>query len=333
MTKVRSFDYVDHELKAEWLRMTENGIQDAALTGLMTSILQSSIKNRKSESLHVDLFAEGGEGFPEEGIVLEGRVAGDEGGRFLVRDLDEADVGEVFHGDVGEAGLARSEERARTAELEVLFGDIEAARVLGEGLEPPVLLASEFSREEEAVGLVFAAADASAELVELGEAEPVGVLDHHDARIRDVDADLDDRGGDEDVMPPFTEVVHDRFLLLGLEAAVEETERAVGEDILREACVLGGRRLHVLERLGFLDEGEDDERLPALRDFRADETVDLVAVRVRRGDLGDDGLAVLRHVGEEGEVETSEVGEGERARDRCRGHGEEVCHQCRLMRT
>jgi hypothetical protein len=43
------------------------------------------------------------------------------------------------------------------------------------------------------MGLVRAAADAAAELVELREPEPVGLLDDHDRRVRDVDADLDHR--------------------------------------------------------------------------------------------------------------------------------------------
>ena len=44
-----------------------------------------------------------------------------------------------------------------------------------------------------------AAPDAAAQLVQLEQPEPVGVLDDHHRRVRDVDADLDHGRGDEHV--------------------------------------------------------------------------------------------------------------------------------------
>ena len=64
--------------------------------------------------------------------------------------------------------------------------------------------------QQDAVRLVRAAADAAAQLVQLRQAEALGVLDHHHRRVRHVDADLDDRRRDEDVelaarrTPPIT---------------------------------------------------------------------------------------------------------------------------------
>ena len=46
------------------------------------------------------------------------------------------------------------------------------------------------------------AADPAPQLVQLGQAEALGVLDHHDRGVRDVDAHLDHRGGDEDLDLP-----------------------------------------------------------------------------------------------------------------------------------
>ena len=46
---------------------------------------------------------------------------------------------------------------------------------------------------------MLAAADAPAQLVELRQSEALGVLDDHDRGVGDVDADLDDGGGDEHV--------------------------------------------------------------------------------------------------------------------------------------
>ena len=42
-------------------------------------------------------------------------------------------------------------------------------------------------------------ADAPAQLVQLGDPEPVGVDDDHDGGVGHVDPDLDDGGRDEDV--------------------------------------------------------------------------------------------------------------------------------------
>ena len=54
-------------------------------------------------------------------------------------------------------------------------------------------------RDEHAERLDGPAADPAAELVELGEPEPVGALDDHHRRLRHVDADLDDGRADQDV--------------------------------------------------------------------------------------------------------------------------------------
>ena len=53
--------------------------------------------------------------------------------------------------------------------------------------------------EEVAPARRAAPADAAAQLVQLGDAEAVGALDHHHRRLGHVDADLDDRRRDEDL--------------------------------------------------------------------------------------------------------------------------------------
>ena len=59
-----------------------------------------------------------------------------------------------------------------------------------------------------------AAADAAAQLVQLRDAEAVGVEDDHDGGVGDVDADLDDRRGDEHVDAPGREVGHRAVLVV-----------------------------------------------------------------------------------------------------------------------
>ena len=74
-----------------------------------------------------------------------------------------------------------------------------------------------------------ATADAAAQLVELGDAEPVGVHDHHGGGVGDVDADLDDGGGDQDVHLARGEAAHHVVLVVGLHPAVQHLHPQPGE--------------------------------------------------------------------------------------------------------
>ena len=75
--------------------------------------------------------------------------------------------------------------------------------------------------DEDAETFGGAAAYAAAELVELREAEAVGVFDDHDGGVGDVDAYFDDGGGDEDVEFVALEAGHGDFFVVGGHAAVE----------------------------------------------------------------------------------------------------------------
>ena len=95
-----------------------------------------------------------------------------------------------------------ADERAAAADLEVLLGELEAVRRRHHRLEPLARALGQLllrPRDEQAVRLLAPAPDAAAQLVQLREAEAVGLLDDHDRRVRDVDADLDHGRGDEDV--------------------------------------------------------------------------------------------------------------------------------------
>ena len=58
--------------------------------------------------------------------------------------------------------------------------------------------------------------------MELRQSESVGALDHHDGGVRNVDADFDHRGGDQDGDLASLETRHDRFLLRGFEPAMQQ---------------------------------------------------------------------------------------------------------------
>ena len=77
----------------------------------------------------------------------------------------------------------------------------------------------------------LAAADPAAQLVQLRDAEPVGVDDDHRARVRHVDADLDDRRRDEHVDLAGGERAHRRVLLVGASCG-----RAAGRSARRRSA-------------------------------------------------------------------------------------------------
>ena len=90
-------------------------------------------------------------------------------------------------------------------------------------------------RDQEAMPWMPAAADAPAELVELRQAEALGVLDDDHRRVGDVDADLDHRGRDEDVELAGLEAAHDGVLLVRLHPAVHEVERGARRAVRQPA--------------------------------------------------------------------------------------------------
>ena len=102
--------------------------------------------------------------------------------------------------------------------------------MFGHGLEAGDAVVGGLVGEEDAVGLFVAAADATTELVELGEAEAVGMFDDHGGGVGDVDADFDDGGGDEDVDEVLAEAFHDVLAGLLGEAAVDEADAEILEE-------------------------------------------------------------------------------------------------------
>ena len=98
-------------------------------------------------------------------------------------------------------GLLRVEQRPLAAEPQVLVGQLEPVGGADHRVDarPRLLVLLVGLVEQDAVAPVRSAADPAAELVELGEAEPLGVLHEHDGRVRHVDADLDDGRRDEQV--------------------------------------------------------------------------------------------------------------------------------------
>ena len=143
---------------------------------------------------------------------------------------DGAVAEEVGDAELGQAGLAGAEEFAGAALLEVEFGEFEAVLSGDHGVETGLgLFGDAVASHQDAIASGCATADAAAKLVELGEAEAVGVIDDHDGGVGDVDADLDDGGGDEDVDVAALEASHGDLFVVGGEAAMEQAEAQAGQ--------------------------------------------------------------------------------------------------------
>ena len=249
--------------------------------------------------------------------------------------LEELAVGaQAGEAEVAEAGLAGAEEPAFAAEVEVALGELEAVVRLDERLEPGGGRLGELelrARDQQAVGLLGAAADAAAELVELGEAEPVCLLDDHDRRVRDVDADLDHRRRHEHVELALLERAHHLAPLRRLQPAVEQPDAVAAQLGAREprGLLLGRAREPGLRRL---DQRADDVGLPPGVEVHAEPRVGL-ARALGPDPRRDDRLAARRRLRDLGHVELAEHGQRERARDRRRGHVQQVRPQARERLT
>ena len=128
--------------------------------------------------------------------------------------------------------------------------------------------------EEDAVRLVLAATDPAAQLVELGEPEALGALDHHHGRVGDVDPDLDHGRRHQDVGLAGGEGLHRRAFCVRGHLAVEQADvesRAARSRASRFGLRLG--RLGLCSFSDSLDQRADDVGLASLAQPLADELV------------------------------------------------------------
>ena len=174
-------------------------------------------------------------GSGEPGVRLEEalcRVA-----RAIVERLVAQQVG---HLERSIAGLRLAEEIAHPAQPQVGPGDLETVLGGREKREPFVRLLPHVAQQD-AERLLGAAPHASAQLVQLGEPEVIGVVDDDRARARDVDAALDDRRRDEDVDLTVRERVHDALQLARAHLAVAEPLLRRGIHMLLEKPIAATR--------------------------------------------------------------------------------------------
>ena len=162
------------------------------------------------------------------------------------------------------------------------------------------------------VGALAAAADATAQLVQLREAEQVGAVDDERVDRRDVEPALDDRGADQHVVLAFPEVEHHPLETALVHLPVRDADARLGDELAQ----LLAHEVDVLHPV------VDEEHLTLTQQLPPD--------RLGRGPVvelahvGEDGLAVLGRRVHEREVADPGERHLEGARDRCRREREHV---------
>src|SRR5262245_24049434 len=244
----------------------------------------------------------------------------------LARPLEQLAVcAEASETELREARLPRAEQLALPAQLQVLLCQLETVGRLDERLQPFARVVCQLllgTRDEQAVGLLGAAADAAPQLVELGEPETIGLLDDHDRRVRNVDADLDHCRRDEHIELARLEARHQLAALDRAEPTVQEADPVVAELATSKALGLGLGCAR-LRRLRLLDQRADDVGLTTVVQVLTQPPVCL-----RRTVVGHparhDRLAVGRRLRDLRHREVAVDGQRQRARDRRRRHVQDV---------
>src|SRR5688572_25650321 len=166
-------------------------------------------------------------------------------------------VGEPGHPDVGVARLTLAQQIALAALLEIQLGNPESIGGGGKGPEPgrgPV-------GHQHAMAGLAAPPDPAPELVQLGQPEPLGMLDHHHRGVGYVDSHLDDRGRHQHLHHPGAEPLHYPVALLGPEPAMHQAHRQVGP-ALPKGLGHGGRGAEI-GLLGLVDDRQHHVSLPS----------------------------------------------------------------------
>ena len=153
--------------------------------------------------------------------------------------------------------------------------------------------------------------------MQLGKAKALGMFDHHDGRVRHIDAHFDDGSGDEETGLAALEEPHRLVLLRRRHAAMHEPDPLAERFGQNRMALL---RRHQIGDIGLLHQRADPVCLLALGGRRA-QPFDDIAQALHGDDRRLDRLAASRLLGELGNVHVAESCEHERARDgRCRHH-------------
>lgn len=183
-------------------------------------------------------------------------------------------------------------QRAFTAQVEVDLGELEAVGGGNQRLDPRVA-ALHLLGDQPTRGCVRATAHSAAQLMQLGDAEPVGIDDDHHGCVGHVDADLDDGGGHEHVDVAATERIHHGLLLRRRHPTVQQRDAQALQLVVMqpfERLLCAGH----LQLLALLDERAHHVRLPTGGDLVAHGGPRTLLHQRPVGPLRDDGRATRR---------------------------------------
>src|SRR5262249_40441146 len=130
----------------------------------------------------------------------------------------------------------------------------------------------EFSSNEHTVALFGTATDSPTKLVQLREPESLRLLDHNHCRVRNVHADLDYSGRDQDLRLSALETIHRSLFVVRGHFAVQQPNGDIWKHNLRQMLVHLLGRLHRL-RFAFLDDRIDHVSLTSECDLLCEKAV------------------------------------------------------------
>ncbi len=160
--------------------------------------------------------------------------------------------------------------------------------------------------------------------MELGEAKTLGIFDDHKIGSRDVDPYLDHAGRDQDVGHTVAECLEMGRFLRRLHSAMHDVDPKMREDLFELGFERRDRLLAIfllVERE--LNQGDDEKGLVPLLYLLVNPS-ETAAALARFDIVRLHGETVGGHDVEVGDIERSEQGHAEGARDRGRGHHEEM---------
>jgi len=164
----------------------------------------------------------------EVGVVFKVFVGFGEGGSHKLTILAHIGDIEAERSALSDRGVARKgKEVARTAQFEVLLGDLKAVVGVAHRLQSllgGLAKATARAVDQNAVGLSLSASYSTAQLVKLGKTEAFGILDDHKAGAGHVDSNLNYGSGDQYLHLARGEAAH--YSVLVCLMIVENAERS-----------------------------------------------------------------------------------------------------------
>src|ERR1043165_2991973 len=127
---------------------------------------------------------------------------------------------QITETQIAQAVLPCAEELAETAQPGVFFGELETITLAADDTQPLTRLRRRHARNEIEFAGDSAPADSATQLMQLRQAKAIRVLDDHQRRIGNIDANLDYHGRHQQIELMVAEELHHTVLLIILQAAM-----------------------------------------------------------------------------------------------------------------